>query len=225
MSIATPSKTSRSALTTEERVLLRDVPWSLYTQLNDNPANYHLRMTYDRGVLEIMSPSALHELYANLIDRFIQEVTTESGQALISLGSTTWRWAPDEKGLESDNCYYIARAGLVMEGDEVDLQSDPPPDLAVEVDLSHSSLPKFPVYQSLRIPEIWRFDGKAVMFFQLAEDGYDETPESVHFPWLASNTLFQLLDDQPGRDLNAWGLRIRGWVHETVLPRIQKPNH
>tara|TARA_B100001971_G_scaffold102366_1_gene94341 strand:- start:28 stop:297 length:270 start_codon:yes stop_codon:yes gene_type:complete len=89
MSIANPITAVRSMSLAEDRVLLQDVPWQVYTELNDNRANYHLRMNYDRGVLEIMSPSALHELYAKLIDRFIQEVTTESGQELVSLGSTT----------------------------------------------------------------------------------------------------------------------------------------
>ena len=221
MSVASPQRNSGS----EQRVRLHGITWETYLSLRESPENFHLRMSYDRGTLEIMSPSNLHELYSKLLDRFVQEVTTESGQQLVSLGSTTWRLASDEKGLESDNCYYIVDVSRVSPRDEIDLAVDPPPDLAIEVDLSNSSLPKLPIYKSLRIPEVWRFDGDDLTFLQLAEDGYVEREHSVHIPWLASDTLFQLLDDYAGRDLNAWGLSIRGWMNETVLPRLKNPNH
>ena len=221
MSVAPPPKATGA----ENRIILRDVPWSTYLALRDSPENEHVRMSYDQGVLELMSPSALHEIYARLLDRFVHEVTTESAKPLVCLGATTWRWEPDERGLEADNCYYIDNASAVESKTEIKLQVDPPPDLAIEVDLSSSSISKLPIYESLQIPEVWRFDGESMQFLHLSDRGYIDSTTSRALPWLASDQLVQLLAEHPGANMTNWGLKVRRWMQETVLPSLDNLNH
>src|SRR5437870_2152737 len=105
-----------------------------------------MRLTYDRGVLEIMSPSHRHDSMAYLLGRFIDTLTEELGQIVHAGRTMTLRNRRRRRGLEPDNCYWIASAAQILHKEELDLRIDPPPDLAMELDVTRSSLNRMSIY-------------------------------------------------------------------------------
>src|SRR4051812_43516727 len=123
-----------------QQLVLEGVPWRTYTQLLRLFDDRHLRLTYDQGTLEIMSPLPIHELYKKLIDRLVSTLVEELDWNMASYGSTTFKSRKRERGLEPDECYWIQNESTVRGQDILDLSKVPPPDLAIEIDITNSSL-------------------------------------------------------------------------------------
>jgi len=141
-------------------ILLRGVSWETYQTLRNEEANDHVRMTYDGGDLELMSPMKKHGKITTLLGLMIYEWTQLRRIEIESGGNMTCDREDLKKGLEPDLCYWIAHEELVRDKDKIDFLVDPPPDLALEIEVSRSAIPKLPIYQALRIPEVWRWRGK-----------------------------------------------------------------
>ena len=191
MSIRTSSLLETiETLPANSTLLLHEVSWAEYEDLlallPDNP---RFRLSYDQGTLQIMTLSPRHERLKSLFAHLLAVLTEELNLNLAGLGSTTFRLAEAARGLEPDDCYYIYQAERMAGQDTIDLATDPPPDLVVEVDISHPSLDKFPIYVSLRVPEVWRHDGHTLQFFRLIGERYTQTPASGLFPLLAAEVL------------------------------------
>jgi len=154
----------------ERRVVLEGVSWETYQSLRDTNGN-HLRMTYDRGVLEIMSPSRKHGKVATLIGLMIYEWCRLRRIPLESGGDLTCDRQDLERGLEPDLCYWVTNQAVVRGKDDIDLAVDPPPDLALEVEVSRSAVPKLPIYQELRVPEVWRWRAEKLEVLRLQQRG------------------------------------------------------
>jgi Uma2 family endonuclease len=185
MSVATGTLEHR-----DQRVLLRNISWPTYEALLVESARSGTRLTYNRGVLEIMTPSREHERVKTLIGRMIEAMALELGIVASGAGSTTIRDQMREQGVEPDECYYIANEPLVRDHDDLDLTSDPPPDLAIEVDLTSSSLDQLAIYASFGVPEVWICDGTSIKAFHLSPAG-EYTPQScsLAFPFLPLDQL------------------------------------
>ena len=137
-----------------------------------------MRVTYDRGRLEIMSPSKEHEEYKEFIVRLVHVACESLGLPLEACGATTWKREAAQQGTEPDTCFYIANAHRIIGKRTIDLESDPAPDVAVEIDITNESLSKLPIYAGLGVPEVWRYDGTTARFYELADGRYHETAES-----------------------------------------------
>lgn len=172
-----------TALPDNSTLLLHEVSWAEYEALLaliiDQP---RFRLNYDQGTLEIMTTSPRHERLKSLFAYLLGVLTEEFDQNLVGLGSTTCKRAEAARGLEPDDCYYIQQAGRMAGQDTIDLDVAPPPDLVVEVDTSHPSLNKFPLYASLGVPEAWRHNGKSMQFFRLHAMHYVGTPRQRDVP-------------------------------------------
>ncbi|NEP17888.1 MAG: Uma2 family endonuclease, partial [Leptolyngbya sp. SIO4C1] len=132
-----------------DRVVLQHISWQSYQSLmRDLAQEPALRLTYDRGTLEIRMPLDPHETYKKLIGRLIEAATEELGLEIRSLGSRTCGREDLAKGLEPDQCYYIQNEPRVRSVDQIDLMRLPLPDLAVEIDITSSSLDRFEIYQA-----------------------------------------------------------------------------
>jgi Uma2 family endonuclease len=118
-------------------------------------------------------------------------------------GSTTWKRRTFRKGTEPDTCFYVANAARVIGKRTIDLETDPPPDVVVENDVTNESLSKFPIYAALGVPEIWRYDGKTAVFYELSAGRYQAIPESRFFGGLTAGTLADALDDSNRRGQTA----------------------
>ncbi len=166
-----------------ERFLLHGVSWETYTALRDAPENYHVRMTYDRGDLEMMSPSKPHEQYARLLARLIDVWTEELDLDIASCGTMTCRREDLERGFEPDNCYYVEHEAQMRAKEELDLSTDPPPDLAIEIEVRRRGRGKLKLYEAFGVPEAWRYSGKTIQVYQLGSGGtYTPQPASRVFP-------------------------------------------
>ncbi|MGB3790120.1 MAG: Uma2 family endonuclease [Phormidesmis sp.] len=131
----------KKALQSPDRIILQNISWQTYQSLvsgfEQKPA---IRLTYDCETLEIWIPLDPHESYKKVIGRLIEAATEELGLEIRSLGSRTCDREDLSQGLEPDQCYYIQNEPLVRSLDQIDLSKSPPPDLAVEIDTTSSSL-------------------------------------------------------------------------------------
>ena len=187
-----------NALLEEQRVLLRDVPWSTYVVLRDSVDSPAVRMTYLHGLLEIMSPSKRHEDEKKMMGRLLELFVLEKGVRLYAHGSVTLRQEMLERGLEPDECY--------CRGEDKDI-----PDLAIEVVVSPPRLDKLEVYRGLGIGEVWTLRKGAVQVHVLRSGAYVPSATSVLFPEVDLVMLAQFAQrkDQPEAVLE-FRDRIRG---------------
>jgi Uma2 family endonuclease len=155
---------------TDGVVALDHVSWATFTSLASESRGG--RLAYDRGRLEIMSPSLGHENVKSLLCRFIEMFAEERGIDLVAAGSVTLARNDLDRGIEADACYFFGSHARLRSRDAIDLAVDPPPELAVEVDMSRSSVNKLAIYAALGVAEIWRTDGKTIEILQLGPDGY-----------------------------------------------------
>jgi Uma2 family endonuclease len=193
------------------RLVLCDVDWEDYGRLlGELGGSSALRMSYCNGRLEVMSPSTKHEKYKNLIKEFVLAVCYELEMDVVSLGSFTMKSDDLRKGAEADDCFYIQHAAALVGKDDLELGTDPPPDLVIEIDLASDSRAKLEIYASLSVPEIWRYDGSRLSVLQLVEGAYADVEFSVCFPFLSVDRLTELIaalspgTHQARRALRAW---------------------
>jgi Uma2 family endonuclease len=176
-------------------LIFHDVTWDEYVQVLQDLHNHRrLRATYDCGRLEIVSPLSQHENYARFIDRLLQMLSDELYLTIQAYGSTTWKRKALERGAEADSCFYIQNADRVIGKANIDLESDPPPDVVLEVDLTNESSRKFAIYAALLVPEIWHYNGTAVRFFVLSSGSYVEVSASRSIPVLRPEMLMAALE-------------------------------
>jgi len=141
-----------------DRIILRNVSWETYERLlEDLGSNSTPRLAFDQGVLEIMSPHLEHESANRTLAAIIEMVLDELGSDFENAGSTTFKRESVKRGFEPDSCFYIRNVEQIRNKKKIDLDIDPPPDLLIEVDLTHNSLDKFPLYAALHVPEVWRY--------------------------------------------------------------------
>jgi len=198
------------------RLVLQDVDWRTYGRLlRALDARPSLRMTYDRGVLEIMTLSPEHESLKYLIGRLIDAASEELQLEIAGGGSTTFRRRRAARGLEPDNCYWITNEAKVRGKKRIDLRTDPPPDLAVEVDITHDSLDRMPIYAALRVPEVWRYDGQTFTINILGSDGkYTASDRSRAFPQVTTAAVAGLLAQHGQQGTNALVAQFRTWLRQ-----------
>jgi Uma2 family endonuclease len=198
-----------------QSLLLPDVDWQTYSRLlrvfAERPA---VRLTYDRGVLEIMSPLLEHDIDGRLLGRFVTTMTEELGLPVLSAGSTTFRRRKRRRGLEADESFWIANEPRVRGKRRINLRVDPPPDLAIEVDVTRSSLDRMGIYAALAVPEVWRLDGpQSLTFHVLQSDGaYAAATNSLSFPQVTPSDLLGFLALRGQMDENAIVRQFRAWV-------------
>jgi Uma2 family endonuclease len=212
--------------------VLHGVPYDWYVGLRDDPGNRHLRMTYDDGVLEIMSPEFRHETSADRVGMIVRAVASSFGVACTGARCTTIRRGTAGtrrgKGKEPDNSFYTAHAPAVRGKPTIDLDVDPPPDLWVGVDNRGSSRSHLPLYAALGVPEVWRLRvrRRALWFGRLVGDDYVEIGQSLSFPMVTPALVLALLDRaSESPDETAWDDWMRDWLKHTFKPAYEAGGH
>ncbi|MGB3311238.1 MAG: Uma2 family endonuclease [Nodosilinea sp.] len=206
-----------TALLTAPRsqVVLQGVSWATYQGLiRDLESAPGKRLTYDQGTLEIMVPLPPHEGYKKLLGRLVEVTTEETETEIRSLGSTTWSREDLSKGLEPDQCYYIQHEQVVRGKDDIDLTVDPPPDLAIEVDNTSSSLNRMAIYAALGVPEVWRFDGISLTIYALTNEEYQSQDASTVLPLLRQEDVQRFLQTSQTMGETSWVKAFRQWIRE-----------
>jgi Uma2 family endonuclease len=190
----------------KQRVVLYGVDWTTYGRLlhafAERPA---VRLTYDRGLLEIRSPLLEHDTDGRLLGRFVTTLTEELGLSVLSAGSTTFHRRKRRRGLEADECFWIANEPRVRGKRRINLRVDPPPDLAIEIDVTRSSLDRMSIYAALGFPEVWRLDGPQSLTFNVLQPDrtYAAATHSLSFPLLTPADLIGFLALRGQMDENA----------------------
>ena len=166
----------------EQRVVFHNLSWENYQQILTALGNKRSsRLTYDRGTLEITMPLEIHDNIVRFVDIFIRVLVGELGLKLKTMGSTTLDRPDLKRSAEPDNCYYIQHQPQVA-GKIVDLNTDPPPDLIVEIDITHTDIDKLNLYASMGVPEFWRYNGRVLRIYQLQDNQYIEVESTSIFP-------------------------------------------
>lgn len=214
---------ARTKLEPRQRFVLWNLGWDAYEHIVEALQEQHVRSTYDRGDLELMSPLPIHELIKVWFGHFMLALSLELQFRYQSLAQTTFRCRDRDRGLEPDDCYYLASLEKVADWTTLNLDRDPPPDLALEVDVTTSCLDRMGVYAGLGIPEVWRFDGERWHIHLLGADGtYGESASSAALPYLPIPEVTALLHQTLAMtDLGERFRTFTRWVREQVLPLRQ----
>jgi Uma2 family endonuclease len=208
----------------EQRVLLHDTSWGTYERLlADNENNSAPRFTYDRGELEIMSPSPEHEKINRRIAQLVLAVAEEMGVEAEDLGSTTFRREDLERGFEPDSCFYLQNEEQVRGKDRIDLASDPPPDLVIEIDITSPSFNKLPIYAQMGVPEVWRYDGERMTILILEDSDYAETEESLVLQPVTQSALAGFIGKSKSTKRTTWLESVREWTRQNTGPAAPEP--
>jgi Uma2 family endonuclease len=199
----------------EQRIVLENITWDVYESILVAHQDRSVpRFTYDRGRLEIMSPSAEHEELKHLVALCVEVIAEEMSMNVRGLGSTTFRREDLQRGFEPDACFYVQNAGRIRGKTELDLTVDPPPDMVIEIDLTSPSLAKFPIFAQLGVPEVWRYDGQCWQIFHRTGAVYVEQAESMALPGLTAAILTGFLAESRTLDRLEWLRQVRTWVRE-----------
>ncbi len=198
---------------TSNHICLPSIRWQTYRAIADDlEAQPSKRLTYDNGLLEIRMPSDLHENYKKILGRIVEALTETLGMEILSLGSMTCDREDLARGLEPDQCYYIQNEARVWGKDRINLQIDPPPDLAIEIDITSSSLNRFAIYAQLGVPEVWHYDGQVITIHHLVGDRYVFSDRSIAFPLLRTSDLQNFLELKNKLKENALIRQVREWA-------------
>jgi Uma2 family endonuclease len=200
-----------------KHLVLSGLEWGDYRRISDAFTGFRVRITYDRGRLEIMVTSWIHEIWSELLAMFVRVLADEAHLTRRSGGHTTFEREGLDRAIEPDHCFYLANEPLIRAKSSIDLSKDPPPDLAIETEVSHRAIKQLPIYEALRVPEVWRTDGKAVTFHVLQPNGkYAVSEHSLSFPFLRSADLLPFLQRWGQTDEGTLLNELRAWVKQRL---------
>jgi len=198
---------------TAEPVLLDGVSWATYTcLLKDFGDSHAARLAYDQGRLEIMAPSFAHEQLKHLLALLVEVLAYELGVDLLGAGSTTLKREDVARGFEPDASFYSQHAAAIRGKMTIDLAIDPPPDLVIEIDITHPSLDKLPIYAAIGVSEVWRYDGQQVFVHRLEGNRYRQAETSTVLPGVATGQIAQFLSTGQHMSRAAWFATIQTWA-------------
>ncbi|OCQ98211.1 hypothetical protein BCD64_12925 [Nostoc sp. MBR 210] len=198
------------------QLLIKNISWSTYKHiLAELGENRSSRISYSQGVLEIMAPLPEHEVAKVMIGDFVKALLEELDIEFWSLGSTTFDEEEMDAGVEPDDCFYIQNEAAVRGKDRIDLTIDPPPDLAIEIDIT--SRTRFNNYEVLGVPELWRWRGNKLEISVLINGKYVTTNNSLAFPNLPiSQVIPEYLQRSKTEGRNAAMKAFRAWIREQL---------
>jgi len=199
-----------------QRLLLHDVSWDEFEAILDDLGEHrNTRIAYDNGLLEIMAPLPEHEDDKEIISDLLKDFLEELDIEFRTLGSTTFKNRDMLKGIEPDQCFYIQHEAAIRGKKRIDLTVDPPPDLALEVDVTSRTHPE--TYAALGVPELWRQVGGQIRIYHLQDGRYVEVEESPSFPgWPLQTEIPRYLEQSRVEGRNRAMRAFRRWVRERL---------
>jgi Uma2 family endonuclease len=201
-------------LSADPQVVLRNVSWETYEKLLEDLSDCSVpHLTYDRGDLEIVSPTNPHEEFNRTLNLIVEVVAAELEVSLRVLGSSTFKRKDIKQGFEPDSCFYVTSAKRIRGKKKLDLGVDPPPDLVIEIDITTSSIQKMPIFANFGVPELWQYDGRSLRMWKLQGDEYTRIESSLAFPILTPGVLEDFLaKSEKWEDRPRLFRFIRDWV-------------
>jgi len=212
---------SRRRTPTSSGVVFQDVPWADYEAQLRIVGERPIRVTYDQGTMEVFMPSYGHNHDAYLLGRMVDLLTEELEIDMAGGDTTTHKRQDLRRGVEPDKCYWLGDNARRLRGKrQLDLNVDPAPDLVIEVDVTRTSLDRLKIFAALRVPEVWRSDGRSLQFLHLQANGaYRRRTTSRNFPTLRVSSVFHFLKQGRTAASTEWVRSFRAFVREKVIPR------
>lgn len=197
----------------EQRTVLHNISWETFEALlAETGEDRGSRFAYEDGTLEIMTPLFEHENPKSNFGNFIIALAEELEIEVRSAGSTTLKRRIAKRGIEPDNCYYIQNELAIRGRETLNLETDPSPDLAIEIDITSSSVNKLGIYSALGIAELWRYNGQDLKFYQLREGQYVECEFSIAFPIVSVSDISRFIQQSKTIGEIALLKSFRAWV-------------
>jgi Uma2 family endonuclease len=198
-----------------QKLILQGVSWNFYEQLlKDFEDSNALHFAFDDGILEVEVPQFEHESANRVLQNLVTTICLEKEIDFVNAGSTTFRKRAKAKGVEPDTAFYIQNEAEIRGKSNIDLQTEPAPDLVIEVDITSPSLNKMPIYASLGVPEVWLYKGEKVGFYKLAGEKYVKTQNSIALPILSSEKATEFLEKGLTESSTKWNKEVRNWANE-----------
>ena len=199
-----------------QRLLLHDINWTEFEAILEELGEHRsTRIAYDNGLLEIMAPLPEHEADKEIIGDLLKALLEELDIEFLTLGSTTFKNSAMLKGIEPDQCFYIQNEAAVRGKKRLDLTIDPPPDLALEIDITARTHPE--TYAALGVPELWQRVDQTICIYQLQAGKYVEVTESPTFPGRSLQTEIPNYVKQSRADGRNQTMRaFRRWVRQRL---------
>jgi Uma2 family endonuclease len=202
-----------------QRYVFHDVTWDYYTRTLREIQNRRLqaRVTFDQGEMEIMTLGDRHEAIKSAIARLLETYALETDHPISCAGSATCRREDLQRGLEPDECYYVSkpRPPMAPAGEPLDLSVYPPPELAIEVDITRVSISKQPIYAALGVREVWRYDGAILRPMTLTPSGqYRVIERSELLPALSMQEFNRCIQIALNESHHAGAKAIREWARQ-----------
>lgn len=185
---------THSLIAGETRIGIHGVSYEFYKLFCEEIGEQPIRLSYNEGCLEIMITKSPHEYFKKMLAKLVEATIFELDIPVRSGGAMTFQRDDLKKGLEPDECWWIGHESAVRTITEFNFYQDPPPDLAIEVEISHSLARRIKIYEAMRVAEVWRFDGSVLRFCVLGDDGqYAEQTHSKAFSFLRPEDLLPYL--------------------------------
>ena len=200
-----------------DSIVLYNIAWQQFEKLLQNLGNSRsASISYDDGRLEIMTPLPEHEYLKERISDTIKEAAEMLDLDFECLGSTTWKQEVKKAGIEPDNCFYCQNEPLIRGKLVFDLNHAPPPDLALEIDISSKSINRFPIYARLEVPEIWCYDSEELKIYHLEEDNYLQKETSSMFPKLNLREIPLLIQTYRQQGRKMFRKAVKEWLYQQI---------
>jgi Uma2 family endonuclease len=201
----------------EHRTLLPNISWQTFkTMLAEMGSERVTRLAYHEGLVEVMTPLMPHENSNRFIEGFVVVLCEELGLEIKRTGSLTLTRDDLERGAEPDSSYYIQNEPLVRDKEKIDLESDPPPDLVLEVEYSRSKIDKLSLYAAMGIPEFWRYNGSVLRIYKLESGQYTESGSSLAFAPVPVKEIPRFIKESRKVGELASTRNFRNWVRQQL---------
>ena len=202
-----------------ERFVFDEVDWDFYERVLEKVGGRRVFVTFDGERLEVMSPSWQHDKYGDRLAELVRIMLKELRIPFEGGGSFTLKEPGANRGLEADQWFYIEHAGAIRGKRNIDLTTDPPPDLAIEIEVTRRLLDRVGIYEQLGVPEVWCYDGKTLRVLRLERGaGYRDVARSPRFPNLPPEQVHLFLQQAWELDELAWGDLVREYVRRNLRP-------
>lgn len=200
-----------------QQLLLKDVSWQMYENiLAELGIGRAARINYYQAMLEIMTPLPEHEINKVMIGDLVKALLEEIDVEFWSLASTTFKSEAMAAGVEADDCFYIQNEAIIRGKKRIDLTIDPPPDLAIEIDIT--SRTRLNNYAALGVPELWRYDGQSLEINVLESGKYKKSHISRNFPQFPLvDVIPQYVEQSKVVGRNTTIRAFRNWVREQIV--------
>lgn len=204
------------SLTPGQCIVLESINWKefedILLELGESRSS---RISYYQDTLEIMTPLPEHERTKVILSDLIKVLLDELDMNWESLGSTTFKREDMKAGVEPDDCFYIKHYQQMIGKNRIDLTIDSPPDLVLEIDVTSKT--KINAYQSLKVPEIWKYHNNKLEIYCLQNEQYMLSQNSLNFPnFPVQETMKRFLEMSQTIGISRTLKEFREWV-KTVI--------